>query len=1498
MLVDRSQFEHRAVVVARNADELEAGLGERKPGSPRVFTARVRASNKSAWVFSGQGAQRIGMGKELAQTFPSFAAHLREICARFDRDLPEPLIDVMFAEAGTSKAQQLHQTAFTQPALFAFEVALARTLQEFGLQPDVVVGHSIGELAAAHVAGILSLDDAVRLVAARGRLMQSLPAGGAMIAVQATEDEIRELIARYPGFDIAGVNGPRATVVSGDEIAVERVAEHLRGLGRKTKRLEVSHAFHSHHLDAILDEFRAVAATVEHRAATLPFISNVTGTRLDLDGVVPTDYWVSHARGTVRFMQGVRTLEREQVNLYLEIGPQPALAPMVGASLTESEANAEILTAWRADLAEDDALTIFLARLHGLGVKVDWDAYFGSDAPRHVDLPTYRFQRQSFWLDAPRPQLELGGPASQWSYVETWARLDMPSSGGGRSSSHLLVVADDRDPAELVDDQTVLLRIPLDASVELMIAKLEEAFAAHGVESLVSALALREIDDARPLTAWLGSTLTLRLCQAVASLCRSVPLWILTRSAVAVGSEALHHPEQGLILGLARSFSLEHPSDWGGLLDLPSHEISMPISRVIETAGEDQLALRTSGLFARRLTRVRPTGDFEIPDETILITGGTGALGSHAARWLARRGAKHLVLSSRAGGQARGAIELRAELERINPSTRVDFETCDVGKRDDVRALLARLESAGEAPRLVIHAAGVAGTLTPLLASSPGELAEVADGKVEGARHLDEALRDADCKLVFFGSIAGTWGAGQHAAYAAANAYLDALARHRTAARRPTTCIAWGAWAGDGMASGGSGDQLERSGIRLMPPELAIAAVAGALGSSSATVVIADVDWQQFAPLYSSQRARPLFSDIPEATAALVAQSVDVHALRAAFSKVSIDELKRAGLLGGLMKLLGDRSTHTANTLGESGDPANVRATILAAVAEILQLEAVDPTKPISALGLDSLMAVELRARLMAMGINIPVAELLQGRSVDQLVQRLGSAGPSDSTRRASEWISIDSPRPDCEVRLICFPYAAGGPAVYAKWGELLGDSIEVAVAHLPGRGSRLGEKLLVSVTDSVSPLVEAILPLADKPLAFFGHCMGAIVMTEVLERLEHDHGVIAKIVFASGATPPSHYQSPLMHLLSEAELLTALSMIGFTNSKVLVESAETRELLMPMLRGDFQAVAEYSRDLQALRPLSASILALVGLRDVFVAPRFIPQWRAFTTADLELRLLDENHYFVESQRDAVVDIVREKLVGTARTIVPEVTVALERWESAIRADADPRQQAPKITLEVRRPALDQKPLGRLILLPDVLAAPFPLASVESFDPRWEVMVGSYESQGSVSAEALAEAFSRAAPQCGTQPVIFAGHGFGAMAAVELAARVAGPVLHLIAINAIPPHHYGLPFLDLLSDAEIERFFQLVHHPNPNVSLEHFRRQLELGSSYRAQSPKPLDYPITVHRAARSMWFSFHTSAHWADLNADVQFVDNQGEHFNLLDTVLVSQINGIIDRH
>jgi len=992
----RTHFEHRGAVTGTGRDGMLSALGDLAAGHG---VTSGRAGGKLAFLLSGQGSQRLGMGRDLAAAYPAFAAAFDEVLVALDEHLDRPLRDVLWGE----DEELLNQTTYTQPGLFAVEVALYHLFRSWGIEPDLLAGHSIGELAAAHIAGVLSLDDAAKLVTARARLMQALPAGGAMVAVQATEDEVTPLLTGEVG--LAAVNGPSSVVVSGPEQAVLDIVAKFD----KSKRLAVSHAFHSPLMEPMLAEFATVAAGLSYAKPAIPVVSTVTGEVADLG---TPEYWIRNVAQTVRFADAVRALEAAGARTFVELGPDAVLTAMAAQSV-----DATFIPAQRRDHPGDRTAVEALAALHSAGRRVDWTAFFAPYGGSVVDLPTYAFDRKRHWLepaqrrlaavadpaadafwqlvdadDAPALAERLGvdpdvlatvlpglagwrrqatdvSTMDSWRYRITWERVPEPDVS---LTGRWVVVGAPGAPGTVADGLAEhgadVVRVEIDTTDRAAVADaLRPSVSDVDVAGIVSLLALTD----EPCAA------TIPLVQALGDLDVTAPLWAVTTGAVTAG-DTEPDPTQAMVWGLGTVLALDLPERWRGLVDLPDTEPGTVrlLCAALSVADEDQLAVRAGGLLARRMAPApaEPAGPATTwqPRGTVLVTGGTGGIGAHLARWLAGNGAEHLVLTSRRGADAPGAAELTEELTALG--ARVTVAACDVADRAALAAVLDAIPA--DTPlTAVLHAASALPVPTTLADTTVAEFAETGRAKIDGARHLDELTTDADLDaFVLFSSGAAIWGSGHQAAYGAANAYVDALACRRRAAGLPATSIAWGAWGGDTMAAEGD---LSRYGLAAMEPRLAVAALRRIVEEGAANLVVSAIDWARFVPTYTLARPRPLLRGVPAAMSVLAADA----------------EVEPDAEAGELVTMLAGLSE--ADQERELVELVRTRA---AAVLRHDTTDAVAPQAAFRELGFDSMAAVELRNQLgSATGVTLPATVVFDHPNPADLAaflrERLGLGG-------------------------------------------------------------------------------------------------------------------------------------------------------------------------------------------------------------------------------------------------------------------------------------------------------------------------------------------------------------------------------------------------------------------------------------------------------------------------------------------------------------------------
>ncbi|MEQ0565332.1 type I polyketide synthase [Amycolatopsis sp. NEAU-NG30] len=1010
----RSEFTHRAVVVGRDAAELKERL--RTLSGPGVAEGVAGTPGKVVFVFPGQGSQWTGMAAELLDASPVFAARMAECAAALASHVDFPVLDVVRA------GEPIEQVDVVQPVLWAILVSLAAVWESLGVRPDAVLGHSQGEIAAAVVAGGLSLEDGARVVALRSQAIRDIAGEGGMLSVALGADAVRARLADYADLSVAAVNGPAAVVVSGGAAELTRFHDACVADGVRARRIPVDYASHSAHVARIEDRVRELLAPVTPRAARVPFFSTVTGEPVDTAGL-DAGYWYRNLRQTVEFEQATRALLESGHGVFVECSPHPVLTMAIGETAERAERPAVTGGTLRRDAGGLDRVLLSAAELYVQGVAVDWASVF--PGARRVGLPVYPFQHQRFWLDFQLPAAAAAEDAGFWSAVEDgdpaglaavlgadaeavaavlpalarwrvdraqesvvdsmrygveWAPVAEPAAG--EPGRWLFVTPDDGDPviAEFVrQGHEVVVTGPGDA--------LDGDFT--GVVSLLAA----DRSGLRPgVTSGLVANLV--LAQKLTEAGITAPLWCVTRGAVSTGPADLPpDPVQAQTWGFGRVLGLEQPQRWGGLVDLPPEPDAEALRRCLATitgdGPEDQVAVRGDGVFGRRLVRAarpdvvpapwRPRG-------TVLVTGATGALGPVIARKLAEDGAGHLVLTSRRGMAATGMPELAAELAEAGVG--VTVAACDVADRDALALLVEKTEAEHGPIRSVVHAAALI-RLTALAESTVEEFADILAAKVAGAAYLDElfAGRDLDA-FVLFSSIAGVWGSGDHGAYAAGSAYLDALAERRRAAGRTATSIAWGVWDAqhvldDGVVVEDLMDlNPEWHGLSPMDPAAGMRGMQRALDLDDTFVAVADVDWARFTAAFTSGRPSPLIGGVEDVQRIFAAEAEADAAATTAM------EAFRERLLA--MSVVERQRTVLDLVRG-------IAATVLGHASP----SALDPAQAFSELGFDSLTAVDLRNRLSAAtGLRLPAtlvfdhpsAQALAGHVLAELLP--GDAAP------------------------------------------------------------------------------------------------------------------------------------------------------------------------------------------------------------------------------------------------------------------------------------------------------------------------------------------------------------------------------------------------------------------------------------------------------------------------------------------------------------------------
>ncbi|WP_263172740.1 type I polyketide synthase [Streptomyces sp. SCSIO ZS0520] len=1032
----RSAFEYRAVVVGEDRSRLLSGLKALAAGGLAPHTERGTGVTvpevRPVFVFPGQGSQWAGMAVELLDSSPVFATRLAECESALAEFVDWSLTDVLRETEG---APSLERVDVVQPALWAIMISLAEVWRACGVTPAAVVGHSQGEIAAAVVAGALSLQDGARVVALRSQAIGRQLAGrGGMMSVSQPADQVRERLTAWDGtLSLAAVNGPASTVVSGEPDALRELQEACEADGIRAKIIPVDYASHSAHVEELREELLTVLAPIRPRSARVAFHSTVTGRLLDTAGL-DAAYWTRNLRETVRLEEATRGLLAGGHRLFVEVSPHPVLTAAIEATVESAESQAGVLGTLRRTEGGPQRMLLALAQAYVQGAEVDWPALFAGPRGPQVDLPTYPFQRERYWV---QPQHTPSGSAPEadfWAAVEnadlealtsalgtdpeaplsavvpllsawrarrndqaaqdSWRyRIGWQPVAGADSpalSGTWLLAVPDAPAGDLVEEVAgwlsgagaTVVTVPVgDEERGALAARLTEALGGGAPGGVLSLLALDEAPHPAHPEVSAAVAATLALVQALTAAGIEAPLWCLTRGAVSTGgADHLAAPGQALLWGLGAVVALEHPQRWGGLVDLPAQRDAYAGELLVAALGqdgEDQLAVRPSGLLARRLRRAGADAATEgwRPRGTVLVTGGTGGVGAQIARWLARNGAAHLVLAGRRGPEAPGAEALEAELAELG--AKVTIAACDVADREALEALFDSLAEddgssaeGGSALTAVVHAAGALEDAT-VDALTVEQTARVLRPKVAGARNLDDLTRERGLQLdafVVLSSIAGTLGAAGQANYAAANAFVDALARRRRGDGLPGVSIAWSAWADGGMLGADVAEQLRRRGVRLLDGEQATGILGRSVSAGDGFLVVADLDWERFAPSLSATRPLPLLAEIapgdPAQASGAEAEEAGGGALRARLA--ALDPA--------------DQDSAMAQLVAEQA----------AAALGYADAGAIEAGRAFKELGFDSLTAVDLRNRLgAATGLRLPVTLVFDYPTADDLAQLL-----------------------------------------------------------------------------------------------------------------------------------------------------------------------------------------------------------------------------------------------------------------------------------------------------------------------------------------------------------------------------------------------------------------------------------------------------------------------------------------------------------------------------
>lgn len=1237
------------------------------------------------FLFTGQGEHFLRMGNELYSQCPAFKEAFDRCAAAIDVPGEPALTELAFERTETSHWRD----EIMQPIHFALQYSLGVLWMECGISPQVMLGHSLGEYAAACLAGCFEPEQGMKMLRLRGELVKSVPEKGFMATLFMNHEEVQSLI--NPALaSIAAINSPVKTVISGHPEEVNRMLEICKSRGIETYFLKAEQAFHSAILDPMLEQFRTELSAFSFHPPRKRWISSLNG-KLMTEAPDP-DYWVNHLRYTVQFAKAVDQLAAENELHFIEVGPGASTLAALRECIGSTQSMLlRSLTFKKGDRSESFYFLDSIGKLYAAGFPINWEQILpGAFKPELV--PGQLFMRQTYWLagmDVSKFASHASGfadkktfsvPTSPLHYKLLWNEAgglsELPILDAGHQPGNWIVVGEKTAMLESILSTLQEAKYPVfwiaAGAAEGRKIKPTLTISDHaGKEEWHAALAkIKDRESRVDAAEWKilfldpvdkelqfsgnnkGLEQLIPLTQAIHSTAMLTSLWVITQDAHLVAADASCplNMASAFTWGFGKTLFLEHPELRGGLIDLsesdePHLRAANLIRKILAPGFERAVAIRLGIQYIQQLVSA-PIAAAKPKsfrgDGVFIITGGLGGLGLECAEWAYSKGARKLLLLSRRtfpdrlkwaeikSDEASFAI-VQQLLNLEGKGVEVEVLSLDVSSPESLSGLFERLDKDQVPVRGVLHAAGL-NWFSKILDLDQQRFFDTL--KIKGAAswelHRHTANRDLDCFLLF-SSVSAVWGSVDLSHYTAANQFMDTLSIYRGQLGLPSLSVDWGPWAEVGMSSHSAEKTLlEKLGFALMAPHTALKAMDEALSTSDNLRLIADVKWINFRPFIDFCLQPSLFEKVsllPEVN--LKTEDRKTHArLRAASpeeARILIEQIVRAEL--------------RTVTLIESTD-------------------SIDADQRFNFMGLDSLMAISYVAKLenyfqlklpSTLTYNYPTIRLLREhlfqllyKPLDDLADKVVQKAPLtvvEAPIEADQWFVPLNQNSNHGQRLYCFPFAGSGASAFSAWSSLLKGELELIGIQSPGREERSEELPFTDMTIFIKKLL-SVFPEEEEPYYLFGHSLGALMAYEFAIALQDAGRKLPSGIIISGCNAPLNPSDGKIHLLDTEEFIDAVISRFETH-----QSGEDRLSALrenhATLRADIELLETY---VPANRELFIPLLVICGTEDPLVEPERMKEWISLTRSDFAISFVEGNHQLVNQNASELVQLIQNSM--------------------------------------------------------------------------------------------------------------------------------------------------------------------------------------------------------------------------------------------------------------